>query len=53
MGLGLGICKVGGDGSGSNSSPWILCFEVRTISLYPLKLIFDHQNYIPIISYLN
>jgi len=30
--LGLGICKVGGVGSGSNSSSWISCSAVRTIS---------------------
>ncbi len=31
-GVGLGICKVGGVGSGSNLIPWILCSAVRTIS---------------------
>ncbi len=31
--VGLGLCKVGGVGSRSNSSPWILCSAVRTISL--------------------
>ncbi len=31
--VGLGLCKVGGVGSRSNSAPWILCSAVRTISL--------------------
>ncbi len=30
--VGLGIFKVGGVGSGSNLTPWILCYAVRTIS---------------------
>ncbi len=30
--VGLGLCKVGGVGSRSNSAPWILCSAVRTIS---------------------
>ncbi len=30
--VGLGLCKVGGVGSRSNSTPWILCSAVRTIS---------------------
>ncbi len=30
--VGLGICKEGGVGSGSNLAPWILCSTVRTIS---------------------
>jgi len=30
--LGLGVCKVGGVGSGSDSSPWISCSAVSTIS---------------------
>jgi len=29
--VGLGIFKVGGVGSGSDSSPWISCSAVRTI----------------------
>jgi len=32
--VGLGICKVGGVGSGSDSSPWISCSAVRTISAH-------------------
>ncbi len=32
--VGLGICKLGGVGSGSSLTPWILCSAVRrTISL--------------------
>jgi len=31
--MGLGTHKVGGVGSGSNSSPWISCSAVRTILL--------------------
>ncbi len=31
--VGLGLCKVGGVGSRSNSAPWILCSAVRTIWL--------------------
>jgi len=30
--VGLGLCKVGGVGSGSDSSLWISCSAVRTIS---------------------
>ncbi len=30
--VGLGKCKVGGVGSRSNHTPWILCSAVRTIS---------------------
>ncbi len=30
--VGLGICKVGGVGSRSNHTSWILCSAVRTIS---------------------
>ncbi len=30
--VGLGLCKVGGVGSRSNSAPWILCSAVRTSS---------------------
>ncbi len=34
--VGLGLCKVGGVGSRSNSAPWILRSAVRTISIFPL-----------------
>ncbi len=30
--VGLGLCKVGGVGSRSKRTPWILCSAVRTIS---------------------
>ncbi len=33
----LGICKVGGVGSGSNLAPWMLCSAVRTISVSHLR----------------
>jgi len=39
--VGLGICKVGGVGSGSDSSLWISCSAVRTISI---NLIFQNIN---------
>jgi len=34
--VGLGICKVGGVGSGSNSSPWISCSAVRMLEEWSL-----------------
>ncbi len=36
--VGLGLCKVGGVGSRSNSAPWILCSAVRTISDFCLLI---------------
>ncbi len=45
--VGLGLCKVGGVGSRSNSAPWILCSAVRTISKNAdkqLLLAIDYQN---------
>ncbi len=32
--VGLGICKVGGVGSGSNHAPWILCSAARHSSMF-------------------
>ncbi len=37
--VGLGLCKVGGVGSGFNRAPWILCSAVRTISMFSSKTV--------------
>jgi len=42
--VGLGLCKVGGVGSGSDSSTWILCSAVRTISMFVCKMSYSFMQ---------
>ncbi len=48
--VGLGICKVGGVGSRSNHSPWILCSAVRTISLKSFRKGSNYLNFVKLIT---